>query len=136
MAEETSENQTQETSNEERMLALKENICETCGGILRLAYIIEFECCTPKSMRLDAPHIASVPLRLCPGHPASDFQEAVSELERVESLYQEAVRLGQHLLAIDQHWNQADFQTLWEKANAANNETIRTLAELREQVNG
>ena len=44
------------------------NVCEICGGWLRIAYTIEFRKCTPHSISVD-PNPAPAPFKLCPGHP-------------------------------------------------------------------
>jgi len=44
------------------------NVCEICGGWLRIAYTIEFRQCTPYSISVD-PQVAPAPFKLCPGHP-------------------------------------------------------------------
>ena len=41
-------------------------ICTICGGMLRIAYIIAFEQCRPKEIKVNA--VPSGFVRLCPGH--------------------------------------------------------------------
>lgn len=47
---------------------LQANICEQCGGMIRIEYTITFEYCTPREMRAE-PYPHTSPFKLCPGHP-------------------------------------------------------------------
>ena len=44
------------------------NLCETCGGLKRIAYTIEFRECAPHSISVN-PGQFTAPFKLCPGHP-------------------------------------------------------------------
>ncbi len=49
---------------------MSNNICEQCGGFLRIEYTIGFEQCQPKDMRYDLKvNDNENAFSLCPGHP-------------------------------------------------------------------
>lgn len=45
------------------------NVCEICGGVKRIEYVIGFEEGRPRDMRVESPSLLEGEWRLCPGHP-------------------------------------------------------------------
>jgi hypothetical protein len=77
----------------------KNTICEICGGILRVEYVITFEQCTPREMRVE-PSPFPQDARLCAGHDALAPKDTVSLLKEAlsDGLHAEGAHHKQHAL--------------------------------------
>lgn len=63
------------------------NICEQCGGYLRIEYTLGFEQCRPNDIRWDVQEsIPDKPIKLCPGHPNLE-QEHNGKLGSADNIY-------------------------------------------------
>jgi hypothetical protein len=76
------------------------NTCNVCGGILRFEWIMAFEQCRPRDMRVEPRD--PMTFRLCPGHGDTDIYA------RYEALMQLATRYYILLRVVSEgHWERA-----------------------------